>query len=45
VWFGPYFPNLPYAWDRESRAVARSGLADADIERLRAGNARALFGI
>lgn len=45
VLFGTDFPNLPYAWDREARAVARSGLADADVERLLGGNARELFGI
>lgn len=45
VLFGTDFPHLPYAWDREARAVARSGLCDADVEALLAGNARALFGI
>lgn len=45
VMFGTDFPNLPYSWDREARAVAAAGLADADVERLLAGNARALFGI
>ena len=45
VMFGTDFPNLPYSWDREARAVAQAGLADRDVERLLAGNARALFGI
>lgn len=45
VMFGTDFPNVPYAWDREARAVARAKLASADVERLLAGNARALFGI
>jgi predicted TIM-barrel fold metal-dependent hydrolase len=45
VLFGTDFPHLPYAWDREARAVARAGLGDADVELLLAGNARTLFGI
>jgi hypothetical protein len=43
VLFGTDFPNIPYAWDREARAVAQAGLRDVDVERLLAGNARALF--
>jgi predicted TIM-barrel fold metal-dependent hydrolase len=45
VMFGTDFPNLPYAWDREARAVAQAALPAADVERVLAGNARELFGI
>lgn len=43
VLFGSDFPNLPYAWDREAKAIARAGLPDAVVERLVGGNARELF--
>lgn len=45
VIYGSDFPNLPYSWDREARALAAAGLPDVDLERLCAGNARALFGL
>lgn len=45
VLYGSDFPNLPYAWDREARALAAARMADGDLERLCAGNARALFGL
>lgn len=34
VMYGSDFPNLPYAWDRELRAVAASDLSDERIELL-----------
>ena len=45
VLYGSDFPNLPYAWDREARALVEARLPDEDLERLCAGNARALFGL
>ncbi|MBI1944548.1 MAG: amidohydrolase [Deltaproteobacteria bacterium] len=45
VLYGSDFPNLPYAWDREARALAAARLPDGDLERLCAGNARTLFGL
>ncbi|MCA9573579.1 MAG: amidohydrolase family protein, partial [Myxococcales bacterium] len=45
ILYGTDFPNLPYAWDRELRALAGAGLPDAALEAILGGNARALFGI
>lgn len=47
VMFGTDFPHLPYAWDREVRAVSKlsAHLRTADLEALLAGNARGLFGV
>ena len=45
VLYGSDFPNLPYAWDREARALAAARLPDRDLELLCAGNARELFGL
>jgi hypothetical protein len=45
VMFGTDFPNLPYAWDREARALPSMRLSDPELERVCAGNARDLFGI
>ncbi len=42
--YGSDFPNLPYAWDRELRAIAALDLPDADRHALLAGNALRLFG-
>jgi uncharacterized protein len=43
IHFGTDFPNLPYAWDRELKAVARAGLPDADLEKLLMLNAQEFF--
>lgn len=32
VMYGSDFPNIPYAWDRELKRLAESGLSDADLE-------------
>lgn len=45
VLYGSDFPNLPYSWDREARALAAARLPDGDLERLCGGNARDLFGL
>jgi predicted TIM-barrel fold metal-dependent hydrolase len=44
ILYGTDFPNLPYAWDREVRVLARAGLRDDDLSRVLAGNASELFG-
>ena len=49
VIFGTDFPNLPYAWDREARAVAawtrQARLRTGAVEALVGGNAREVFGL
>jgi len=45
VMYGSDFPNLPYAWDRELRQIARSALPDDALAALLGGNATALFGL
>ena len=42
--FGTDFPNLPFAWDRELKAVLSAGLDDAQRDAILYGNAAALFG-
>ncbi|RYE88864.1 MAG: amidohydrolase [Myxococcales bacterium] len=42
--YGTDFPNLPYAWDRELRAIDALGLPAAERHALLAGNALRLFG-
>jgi uncharacterized protein len=32
VMYGSDFPNIPYAWDRELKWLAESGLSDEDLE-------------
>jgi hypothetical protein len=44
VMYGTDFPNLPFAWDREVRTLARMGLGDDALERILGATARALFG-
>ena len=44
VLYGSDFPNLPYAWDREVRALAHH-LPDATLQRVLARSAQELFGI
>ena len=45
VLYGSDFPNVPYAWDRELKCIARLGLPDRALELLLAENARQLFGL
>jgi predicted TIM-barrel fold metal-dependent hydrolase len=45
ILYGTDFPNLPYEWDRELRAVRRLGLPPSDEALVLSGNARRLFGI
>ena len=42
--YGSDFPNLPYAWDRELKALLRLGLPERDLARVAGGNAAELFG-
>ncbi|MBI3181477.1 MAG: amidohydrolase [Myxococcales bacterium] len=43
VLYGSDFPNLPFAWDRELRAIAGLGLDDQALARILGGTARELF--
>jgi predicted TIM-barrel fold metal-dependent hydrolase len=45
VMYGSDFPNIPYAWDRELKALAISGLGPAALERVCHKNAQEFFGI
>lgn len=45
ILFGSDFPNLPYAWDREAKAIAQARLPDSVVEQVVGGNARELFGL
>ncbi len=45
VLYGSDFCNLPYAWDRELVALAGLGLPPADLARVAAQNAEALYGL
>lgn len=45
VLFGSDFPNLPYAWDREAKAIAQAKLPTAVVENVVGNNARELFGL
>ena len=45
VMYGTDFPNLPYAWDRELRRIARYERRDDALELLLGGTARAFFGL
>jgi predicted TIM-barrel fold metal-dependent hydrolase len=44
ILFGTDFPNIPYEWDRELRALRALKLPAADEERILSGNALRLFG-
>jgi len=44
VIYGTDFPNIPYAWDREIKALARRTKEDA-LEGILGGNARAFYGL
>lgn len=45
VLYGSDFPNLPYSWDREARALAAARMPDRDLELMCGANARELFGL
>jgi len=44
ILFGTDFPNIPYEWDRELRALRALKLPAADEEKILSGNALRLFG-
>jgi uncharacterized protein len=44
VLYGTDFPNVPYAWDREFKKLAKLEMREEDWARLLGGNALALFG-
>jgi predicted TIM-barrel fold metal-dependent hydrolase len=43
--FGSDFPNLPYAWDRELKRIARLNLTMERLEKLLSQNAAEFYGI
>jgi predicted TIM-barrel fold metal-dependent hydrolase len=43
--YGTDFPNLPYAWDRDLRAIEAAGLAPEQQAAILGGNARRLLGL
>ncbi|MFW6334990.1 MAG: amidohydrolase family protein [Desulfosalsimonas sp.] len=45
VMYGSDFPNIPYAWDRELKALACCGLSESRLEKLLWKNACGFFGI
>ena len=45
IMFGTDFPNIPYAWDRELKVLADSGLSDNFLEAVLYKNAAGLFSI
>jgi len=45
ILYGTDFPNIPYAWDRELKALRALKLQPADEEKILSGNARRLFGL
>ena len=45
ILYGTDFPNLPYAWDREIKRIARQGLSEEALRAVLGGTARALFAI
>jgi uncharacterized protein len=44
IMYGTDFPNIPFAWDRELRAIAAHGFKDAALERILGKNALELYG-
>src|SRR5438067_1391455 len=44
ILYGTDFPNIPYSWDRELRAIRALRLPAGDEEKILAGNALRLFG-
>ena len=45
ILYGTDFPNIPYAWDREIRVLARLGLGEEALAQVVGANAAALFGL
>ncbi len=45
ILYGTDFPNIPYAWDREVRALAGAGLSEEDLAAVLGQNAKTLWGI
>jgi predicted TIM-barrel fold metal-dependent hydrolase len=45
ILYGTDFPNIPYAWDREVRAVTRCGVKEEDLAAILGENARTLWGL
>jgi len=45
IMYGSDFPNIPYAWDRELKALKAAGLSDDALEKICHKNAADLFGI
>jgi len=43
ILFGTDFPNIPYAWDREAKALLASGVTRRDLERIAYGNGVEFF--
>jgi predicted TIM-barrel fold metal-dependent hydrolase len=43
--YGSDFPNLPYAWDRDLRAIEAAGLTEAQKAAVLGGNTRRLLGL
>ncbi|AFE03974.1 amidohydrolase family protein [Corallococcus coralloides DSM 2259] len=44
ILYGTDFPNIPYAWDRELRALAGLGLDEAALAGVLGGNTLSLYG-
>ncbi len=44
IMYGTDFPNIPYAWDREIRALQGAGLREEVLARVLSGTANDLFG-
>ncbi len=45
IMYGSDFPNIPYAWDRELKALENEGLSAEQLRQVLSENAAALFGI
>lgn len=45
VMYGSDFPNIPFAWDRELKALASSGLSDGKLKKITCENAAEFFSI
>jgi predicted TIM-barrel fold metal-dependent hydrolase len=43
ILYGTDFPNLPFAWDRELKALTRMGLTEPDLASILGGTALRLF--
>ena len=44
IMYGSDFPNIPYAWDRELKALGKAGLSPESLEKITYKNAATLFG-